>query len=110
LVFGGEMDLVTKVVHREHVNILVTGTIKTIANAQVIKEAIRHAYEQHPDAIINLTIKDSFIITSSVIGFVIKSIKMDKMSLHVNVGSDELYEMLNDMNLIEIMNVGKVSE
>lgn len=103
------MDLVTKV-NREHVNILITGTIKTIGDAQTIKDAIRKAYEQHQDVIINLTIQDSFIITSSVIGFLIKSIKMDKMNLHVNVGSEELYEMLDDMNLIEIMNVGKVQE
>ena len=100
------MDLVTKV-HREHIEIIVTGTIKTIANAQAIKEAVNHAYQQHPDAIINLRIKDSFIITSSVIGFLMKSIKMDKMNLYVNVGSEELYTMLDDMNLIEVMNVRK---
>jgi len=100
------MDLVTKV-HREHVEILVTGTIKTIANAQAIKEAIRKTHEQHPDAIINLMIKDSFIITSSVIGFLIKSVKMDKVNLQVNVGCEELYAMLDDMNLVEIMNVRK---
>ncbi len=101
------MDLVTKV-HSEHVNILITGTIKTIGNAQAIKDAIRQAHEQYPHISINLMIQDSFIITSSVIGFLIKSIKMDKMNLHVKVGSEELYEMLDDMNLIEIMNVGRV--
>jgi hypothetical protein len=100
------MDLVTKV-HSEHVDIVITGTIKTIANAQTIKEAIRKTYEQFPNAMINLIIKDSFIITSSVIGFVIKFIKMDKMALHVNIGSEELYEMLEDMNLVEMMNVRK---
>ncbi len=100
------MDLVTKV-HREHIEIIVTGTIKTIANAQAIKEAVNKAHQQHPDAIINLMIKDSFIITSSVIGFLMKSIKMDKMNLYVNVGSEELYTMLDDMNLIEVMNVRK---
>jgi len=100
------MDLMTKV-HSEHVDITVLGTIKTIANAQAIKEAIRKTHEQHPDTIINLVIKDSFIITSSVIGYVIKSIEMDKIALHVNVGSEELYEMLEDMNLIDVMNVRK---
>lgn len=100
------MDLVTKV-HHEHVEILITGTIKTIANAHAIKEAVRKTHEQHPEALINLTIKDSFIITSSVIGFLIKSLKMDKMNLQVNIGCEELYTMLDDMNLIEIMNVRK---
>jgi len=100
------MDLVIKV-HHEYVDVSITGTIKTIANAQTIKEAIRTTHEQHPGTIINLIIKDSFIITSSVIGFVIKSIKMDKMALHVNVGCEELYVMLEDMNLIDMMNVRK---
>jgi len=100
------MDLVTKV-HREHIDIIVTGTIKTIANAQAIKEAIRKTHEQHPDAIINIMIKDSFIITSSVIGFLLKSIKMDKINLNVNIGCEELYTMLDDMNLVEEMNVKK---
>lgn len=38
------MDLVTKV-HREHIEIIVTGTIKTIANAQAIKEAVNKAHQ-----------------------------------------------------------------
>jgi len=100
------MDLVTKV-HNERIDIIITGTIKTIANAQAIKETIRKMHEQHPNIIINLIIQDSFIITSSVIGFVIKSIKMDKIALHVNVGCEELYTMLEDMDLIDTMNVRK---
>ncbi|MBP6497984.1 MAG: hypothetical protein KA253_04855, partial [Campylobacteraceae bacterium] len=59
-------------------------------------------------AFIDLCIKDSFIITSSVIGFLIKSIKVDKMFLHVSVGSQELYEMLLEMSLVDAMNVRKV--
>lgn len=100
------MDLETKV-HSDHVDIVITGTIKTIANAQIIKETIRNAHEEYPGTIINLIIQNSFIITSSVIGFVIKSIHLDKIALHVNVGSEELYTMLEDMNLIEMMNVRK---
>lgn len=100
------MDLEIKV-HSDHVDIIITGTIKTISNAHMIKEAIHTTHEQYPGTIINLIIQNSFIITSSVIGFVIKSIQLDKIALHVNVGSEELYTMLEDMNLIEMMNVRK---
>lgn len=100
------MDLATKV-HSNQVDIIITGTIKTVANAQAIKEIIQKTHMQHPDVSMHLIIKDSFIITSAVIGFLIKSIKMDKMDLHVNVESEELYDMLEDMNLIALMNVRK---
>lgn len=102
------MNLVSRV-RSESVDIVVTDTVKTVANTQAIKDAILRAHEQHPDVIINLNLQDSFIITSSLIGFLIKSIKMDKVALNVNVGSIELYEMLEDMNLIEIMNVRKAN-
>lgn len=100
------MDLVTAVNH-DYIDIIITGTIKTTANTQTIKEAVSKAHQQYPASRINLVIKDSFIITSSVIGFLIKSIKMDKLALFVVVFSQELYDMLDDMNLIELLNVIK---
>jgi hypothetical protein len=89
------------------VDINILGTIKTIADGQEIKDAVRRAYEQDNGRTINVYVKDSFIITSSVIGFLIKSIKIDKMALFIYVTSSELYAMLEDMNLITSMNVRK---
>jgi len=88
-------------------DINIVGTIKTIADGQDIKDAVRKAFEQNNSYTINVYVKDSFIITSSVIGFLIKSIKIDKMALYVHVSSSELYGMLEDMNLIQSMNVRK---
>lgn len=89
------------------VDINILGTIKTIVDGQNIKEAIRKAFDQNGKAALRLHVKDSFIITSSVIGFLIKSIKIDKMDLHIHVASAELYSMLEEMNLIDSMNVRK---
>lgn len=90
-------------------DITVLGTIKTIADGQAIKEAINYSFSQDKQRGIKLTVKDSFIITSSVIGFLVKAIKIDKMDLTVYVCSMELYTMLDDMNLIDSMNVRRVS-
>ena len=68
---------------------------------------ILKVFQDNQQAFIDLCIKDSFIITSSVIGFLIKAIKVDQMSLHVSVGSQELYEMLLEMSLVDSMNVRK---
>lgn len=101
------MNLVTK---KSGGNIVidVVGNIKSISDGQMIKDAITKAFQDEQQTLIELCIKDSFIITSSVIGFLIKAIKVDKMSLHVNIGSQELYEMLLEMNLVDTMNVRKV--
>jgi hypothetical protein len=102
------MHVVTKV-RSESVDVVVTGTIKTVSDTQAIKDAVLKAHTSHIDVPIRLLLQDSFIITSSLIGFLIKVIKMDHYALIVEVGSLELYEMLEDMNLIEIMNVRKAS-
>lgn len=102
------MELVTKK-SSGNVVIDVKGNIKSISDGQTIKDAITKAFHDNQQASIDLCIKDSFIITSSVIGFLIKSVKVDKISLHVSVGSQELYDMLVEMSLIDAMNVRKVS-
>ena len=102
------MHVVTKV-RSESVDVVVTGTIKTVSDTQAIKDAVLKANTSHLDVPIRLLLQDSFIITSSLIGFLIKGIKMDHYALIVEGGSLELYEMLEDMNLIEIMNVRKAS-
>ncbi len=96
-------------IHNGNSEITILGTIKTIADGQMIKETINRSFHQDKQRTIKLTIKDSFIITSSVIGFLVKAIKIDKMDLTVYVGSMELYSMLDDMNLLDSMNVRKVA-
>lgn len=100
------MELVTKM-NGGSVDITVIGTIKTISDGQSIKDAVKKVFEYDKQTVVNLHIKDSFIITSSVIGFLIKLIKIDKMMLNVYVKSAELYSMLEDMSLIDSMNVRK---
>ena len=100
------MEITTKT-NGQSVDIFISGIIKTISDGQSIKEAVVRVFAQDSQQLIHIHIKDSFIITSSVIGFLIKSIKIDKMELSVYVYSNELFTMLEDMNLIESMNVRK---
>lgn len=100
------MEIVTRT-NGGAIDITVVGTIKTISDGQAIKDCVKRMFEQDNQAVVNLHIKDSFIITSSVIGFLIKLIKIDKRALYVHVKSSELYSMLEDMSLIDSMNVRK---
>lgn len=100
------MEIVTKS-NGASVDIFITGNIKTIIDGQSIKETITHMYEQDAQRLINLHIKDSFIMTSSIIGFLIKVTNIDKIPLQVIVENQELYEMLTEMNLLTSINIKK---
>lgn len=82
--------------------------IKSLGDNDAIKYAIENAWHDDSDKQIDIIIKDSFIITSSVIGFLIKFIKKDKMKISLKIYNSELYEMLDDMSLIQALNVKKV--
>ena len=69
--------------------------------------AIENAWNSNSDNSIEIHIKDSFIVTSSVIGFLIKFIKKDKIPITLYITNDELYEMMDDMNLIQALNIKK---
>jgi len=82
--------------------------IKSLGDNDAIKHAIEDAWHDDNEKSINIFINDSFIITSSVIGFLIKFIKKDKIKITINIYNEELYEMLDDMNLLKALNVKKV--
>lgn len=101
------MKLTVKNVHT-NTEIYIDENIKSIGDNDKIKHAIEQAWQNDNDANIDIYINDSFIITSSVIGFLIKFIKKDKMKISIYVYNEELYEMLDDMNLVEALHVTKV--
>lgn len=81
--------------------------IKSLSDNDRIKIAIEDAWNTDSDKPIEIYIKDSFIVTSSVIGFLIKFIKKDKMPITLYISNSELYEMMDDMNLIQALNIKK---
>lgn len=81
--------------------------IKSLSDNDDIKVAIENVWNTNSDKLIEIHIKDSFIITSSVIGFLIKFIKKDKIPITIYITNDELYEMMDDMNLIQALNIKK---
>ncbi len=87
--------------------ICIEENIKSLSDNDTIKTAIEDAWNAHTDKPIEIHIKDSFIITSSVIGFLIKFIKKDKMPITLYIKNEELYDMMDDMNLIQALNIKK---
>ena len=81
----------------------VIGVIKTISDAQEIIDAIKNVQSSS----LRLIVKDSFALPSSIIGYLIKKSE-EGTNITVEVGSEILAELLDDLNLTKIFNVRKI--
>ncbi|ABB43491.1 conserved hypothetical protein [Sulfurimonas denitrificans DSM 1251] len=77
--------------------VTIAGNIKSISDFQAIKKIVDDVAAAHKA--IHLNIVDSLSITSSVIGYLNKLVLKDNIDLHVNVGNEQLLELLDDLNL-----------
>ena len=93
-------------IQRQGSEIVITGNIKNTSDYQSIKDNVNALVQSGAKSIIVKT-PESFSMTSSVIGFFIKVIFQDKVSIHVDVKDDRLYSLLEDLNLIETFKVKK---
>ena len=93
-------------IQRQGSEIVITGNIKNTSDYQSIKDNVNALVQSGAKSIIVKT-PESFSMTSSVIGFFIKVIFQDKVSIHVYLKDDRLYSLLEDLNLIETFKVKK---
>jgi len=87
-------------------SITINGNIKSVSNFQEIKSSLDSLTIQNKSIMIN--IKDSMSITSSVIGYFNKLVLKDKIDIQINVGNDQLFELLNELNLVSIFRAKRV--
>ena len=86
--------------------VTIEGNIKSVSDYQSIRSTLEKMVSQHTTIIINIS--DSISITSSVIGYFNKLVLKDKIAIEVGVGNAQLYELFDDLNLIELFNVVKI--
>lgn len=84
--------------------IFIRGNIKSIENYQDIKKAVQSLVEKGAGNI-TVNIPDSLSMTSSVIGFFVKLIRGDSVKVTMYVRDRRLYEILEELNLLEIFGV-----
>jgi hypothetical protein len=84
----------------------IKGNIKTVNNYQSIKNSMDTLASQHKNITVN--IDSSLSITSSVIGYFNKLILKDKINIQMNIGNEQLIELLDDLNLSTVFKVRKV--
>lgn len=86
------------------VELTITGNIKSIEDSLKIKEKINKIL-QGDNCRIKLNIVDSFSMTSTVIGFLMKLAHHDKVQITLSIGDHRLYELLDELNLVQLFNV-----
>jgi len=87
-------------------SITIEGNIKSVSDYQDIKTSITNLVQDHKE--INVIIKDSLSITSSVIGYLNKLVLKDGIKISMRVGDAQLMDLLEDLNLKTVFNARKI--
>lgn len=82
----------------------ISGNIKSIEDGTAIKEAINACKKEGATSVL-LRIQDSFSMTSTVIGFLMKLVNIDKLRVSLVVGDARLYQLLDELSLVQVFNV-----
>jgi len=93
-----------KIEHRGNRELAIIGNIKSIEDSLELKKAL-DALQQQGARNILLRIQDSFSMTSTVIGHLMKLVNLDKITISLIVGDRRLYELLEELNLVQPFNV-----
>ncbi len=87
--------------------VVIKDIIKTIEDSTIFKKGISDILLKDPAAKVDIHVIDSYIITSSIIGTLLKMVQKDNAKISVYVYSADLYELLDKLNLIVLLNVKK---
>jgi hypothetical protein len=96
----------------EHTNnneLMIIGNIKSIEDGSEIKSAINTLQKKGAKSII-LRIQDSFSMTSTVIGYLMKLVNIDKIPVSLIVGDQRLYQLFEELSLVQSFNVRLVEK
>lgn len=85
----------------------VEGIVKTIGNTVELKDKISSLLLSDPQKMIVIDFKDTFVIPSALIGSLQKFILGDKAKISVIARESQLYELLDNLCLIEQLKVTK---
>ena len=89
--------------------LVITGNIKSIEDSAEIKKAIDALVKEGATNLV-LRIQDSFSMTSTVIGFLMKLVNINKVTLSTVVGDGRLYQLLEELSLVQAFNIRLVEK
>ena len=81
----------------------IRGNVKSISHYNDIKSSIDQMIQNQKDIVVELL--DSISLTSLVIGYFTKIVNIDEVVLRLHIGDERLFELLDDLGLIQVFNV-----
>lgn len=93
-------------IHIRDNRLIITGNVKSIQDSEEIKRALQDIAKDHIS--IELILLDSISLTSSVIGFLVKLAQKDRKNILLKVADNQLYDLLQDLNLYTIFPIEKI--
>lgn len=90
-----------------HSEITIHKNIKGIEDFRKIRDAVTAIIESGSNTI-TLMIPESLSMTSSVIGYFMKLVRHDNKKVAMHIRDKRLYELLEELNLIETFRVKKM--
>jgi hypothetical protein len=82
----------------------ITGNIKSIEDSMEIKKAINALKNRGAKSLL-LRIRDSFSMTSTVIGHIMKLVEIDKYPVTMIAEDHRLYRLLEELSLTQLFKV-----
>lgn len=86
-------------------NIAIEGLIDTVKVSEELHNVIKDVIQKNPHQTITVDFKDTFVITSSLIGSLLGLVQRDKANINLITRNNELYQLLDKLNLIKTFNV-----
>lgn len=83
----------------------ISGVIKNASDSQSVKDALDSIVDENIKVTFN--IHDSFIITSTLIGYIRTKIHEKGFQVYMNVWNARLYEMFDMYGLLDVFHVTK---
>lgn len=96
-----------KATPKNECELVIDGNIKTLEDYQRIRAMVLDMIANDCNRI-TLAITDSLSMTSSVIGFLLKVVHQDGVTLSIRVHDERLYSLLDELNLLKVFGVTKV--
>jgi len=84
----------------------IDGIIKGVTDSQKLKDAIESIQDRSKH--IEIKINESFALNSTIIGYLRKKIKIDNLNISILVKDERLYELFDELKLVDIFSVKKV--
>lgn len=81
--------------------------IKSIEDSGNFKKELTTIINSDSGADIEVHILDSYIITSSIIGSLMKFTQRDGAKISLHIYNSDLFDLLDKLNLIQLLNVKK---